>query len=32
LQALAKLVKAAPDGMSVVGSVLPSEQGTLFQL
>jgi hypothetical protein len=32
LQAFAKLVKAAPDGMSVVGSVLPSEQGTRFQL
>jgi hypothetical protein len=32
LLAFAKLVKAAPDGMSVVGSVLPSEQGTRFQL
>ncbi len=32
LQAFAKLVKAAPDEMSVVGSVLPSEQGTRFQL
>ena len=32
LQVFAKLVKAAPDGMSVVGSVLPSEQGTRFQL
>ena len=32
LQAFAKLVKAAPDGMSVVGSVLPSEQRTRFQL
>jgi hypothetical protein len=32
LQAFAKLVTAAPDGMSVVGSVLPSEQGARFQL
>ena len=32
LQAFVKLVKAAPDGMSVVGSVLPSEQGTRFQM
>ena len=32
LQAFAKFVKAAPDGMSVVGSLLPSEQETRFQL
>ena len=32
LQAFAKLVIAAPDGMSIVGSMLPSEQGTRFQL
>jgi FAD/FMN-containing dehydrogenase len=32
LQAFVKLVSAAPDDMSVVGGVLPSEQGTRFQL
>jgi FAD/FMN-containing dehydrogenase len=32
LQAFVKLVAAAPDEMSVIGGVLPSEQGTRFQL
>ena len=32
LQAFAKFVAAAPDEVSVVGGVLPSEQGTQFQL
>ncbi len=32
LQAFVKLVTAAPDEMSLVGGVLPSEQGTRFQL
>jgi hypothetical protein len=32
LQAFQKFVAAAPDEMSVVGAVLPSEQGTRFRL
>jgi len=32
LQAFVKLVAAAPDELSLVGGVLPSEQGTRFQL
>jgi len=32
LQAFAKFVAAAPDEMNVVGEVLPSKQGTQFQL
>src|SRR5580692_10162757 len=32
LQAFAKFVAAAPDEVSVVGGVLPSEKGTRFQL
>jgi hypothetical protein len=32
LQAFVKFVAAAPDEMNVVGMVLPSEQGTRFQV
>jgi hypothetical protein len=32
LQAFVKFVAAAPDEMNVVGAVLPSEQGTRFQI
>jgi hypothetical protein len=32
LQAFVKFVAAAPDETCVVGAVLPSEQGTLFQM
>src|SRR5580704_17385778 len=32
LQAFAKFVATAPDEMNVVGAVLPSEQGTRFQI